>query len=107
MFTEIVDRGGLVGLNYFRKFIVEDGETETIDDLMRHVHHLLALGGEDVLALGSDFDGADIPDYLAGLEKVEHLRDTFISAGISPEITEKIFFENARRFFADYAGQTI
>ena len=37
---------------------------ESLDDLYRHVDHFLSLGAEKCLALGSDFDGADLPDYL-------------------------------------------
>ncbi len=35
----------------------------TFDDLSQHIEHWLDLGGERVLALGSDFDGCDpVPD---------------------------------------------
>ena len=89
----------LVGLNYYRYFIKEDGISKDIDDLLAHVRHFLSLGGEDILCCGSDFDGAEIPDYLNGLDRVENFRQALLDSGISPEITQKILFENARRFF--------
>ena len=91
--------GGLVGLNYYRYFIKEDGISKDIDDLLAHVRHFLSLGGEDILCCGSDFDGAEIPNYLNGLDRVENFRQALLDSGISPEITQKILFENARRFF--------
>lgn len=100
MFREIVRRGGLVGLNYYRAFIAPEGETEHIGDLLRHLHHFLDLGGEDVLALGSDFDGADMPPYLTGLDGVGNLIDAITASGVSQPVVEKIIYENARRFFA-------
>lgn len=101
-FCEIRDRGGLVGMNYYRSFITDGGHTERIEDLTAHIHHFLKLGGADTLALGSDFDGADIPDYINGLEKVSNLRTALLREGVSEEVVHKIFFENARRFFEKY-----
>ena len=47
------------GLNYCPAFLRDDSDvTEpTADDLCCHIEHWLDLGGEDVVALGSDFDG--------------------------------------------------
>lgn len=100
MFKEMVDRKGLVGLNYYKSFIRDDGEDGDIGDLMRHVHHFLELGGQDVLALGSDFDGADMPPYLDGLDKIENLVAALERSGLAPDVVEKILFGNASRFFA-------
>jgi microsomal dipeptidase-like Zn-dependent dipeptidase len=47
---EIFRRGGLIGFNLYRYFI---GETE--DALLKHLAHWLELGGENHVALGSDF----------------------------------------------------
>lgn len=101
-FCEIRDRGGLVGMNYYRSFITDDGVTNDIGDLIKHIKHFLALGGEDVIALGSDFDGADIPEYLNSLGKVENLAIALRDAGIEERIIHKIFFENADNFFRKY-----
>ncbi len=97
-FCEIRDRGGIVGLNYYRNFIVDGGETASISDLLKHVHHFLELGGENTIALGSDFDGADIPSYLNSVEKVDNLHDALLADGLGKELTEKILFGNAYNF---------
>lgn len=49
--------GGLVGVT-FVPYFVGAGDV-SIDDLMRHIDHILALGGENHLGLGSDFDGIE------------------------------------------------
>ncbi len=100
-FMEICRRGGLVGINYYKAFITDSGNTDTPNDLIRHILHFLELGGEDVIALGSDFDGADLPDYLKGVENMENFRESLIQAGISDKITQKIFFDNAVRFMEE------
>lgn len=104
MFKTIRDRGGIVGLNYYDNFIVEGGGSKSIDDLLRHVHHFLELGGEDTLALGSDYDGAEIPEYLDSMEKVEFLFEAMLKSGIPAGVVEKIQYKNANRFFQAYAG---
>lgn len=55
-----------------------------------------------MLALGSDFDGADLPPYLDSVERMEFLRESLIHSGISDKITQKIFFENAARFMEEH-----
>ena len=67
---EIARRGGLIGLNYFPPFLRDDGQQVELEDVYRHAAHLLELGMEDGLALGSDFDGADLPPCLDGCERV-------------------------------------
>lgn len=49
--------GGLVGITFVPMFV--GAGTVSIDDLMRHVDHVLELGGEDHLGIGSDFDGIE------------------------------------------------
>lgn len=70
-------------------FIVDGGETTSISDLLKHVHHFLELGGENTIALGSDFDGADIPGYLDSVEKVDNLYDALLADGLGKELAEK------------------
>jgi membrane dipeptidase len=48
---EIIDRGGVIGINFFREFISEDNPLVLVD----HVLHCLDLGGENALCFGSDF----------------------------------------------------
>lgn len=104
MFVQIANRGGIVGLNYCKRFIRDDGENGTVADLIRHAHHFLELGGEDTLALGSDFDGTDVPDYISGVEKLGFLAEAFEKSGISRAVTDKILFINAAKFFGNLAG---
>ncbi|REK76581.1 dipeptidase [Paenibacillus paeoniae] len=54
----IIESGGLIGITYVPPFVREKGDV-SIDDVLRHIEHICALGGEKHLALGSDFDGID------------------------------------------------
>ena len=105
-FRAIADAGGVVGINYFRGFISDrvtgfdapaDGEV-TFDELAAHVEHFLDLGGEDVIALGSDFDGSETPDWLDACEKVPAFHDR-IAERFGQALAERMFFANAHDFF--------
>ncbi|MFU0832506.1 MAG: Peptidase M19 [Oscillospiraceae bacterium] len=97
-FREIVQVGGLVGINFFEKFLSQ--EHATIEDIFRHIDHFLNLGGEKVVAMGSDFDGCKLVDGLRGLEDVDSLYDA-ICGEFGEEIADSIFYENAYRFFTE------
>lgn len=99
-FAEIRDRGGLVGLNYCPAFLRDDSDvTEpTADDLCRHIEHWLDLGGEDVVALGSDFDGTDLPTCISSAAKMPELQEVFVKR-FGESITCKLCADNALAFF--------
>lgn len=95
---EIADRGGIVGLNYCNHFISELHGDPTHDDMLRHVDHILEVAGDRVLALGSDYDGCDVPSWLEPCDRVSTLAD-LIAGQFGRDIAERVFFENARDFF--------
>ena len=97
---EMISRRCLIGLNYCIDFLQEDGKPE-LEDLLRHIDHFLELGGEDWLALGSDFDGADLPEFLRGPEQVVSVYDRLLERGYSRQLCDKLFCQNAMRFFEE------
>lgn len=99
-FRLIVQRDGLVGLNFCSRFIAED-ENVRYSQLAAHIKHFLKLGGEHTVALGSDYDGAEIPPWLAPAEKVSALYP-LIEKDFGKMLADKLFFENAFTFFKRY-----
>lgn len=95
---EMVKRGGLIGLNYCRNFLSDDGRGN-MEDLWRHVERFLELGAEKCLALGSDYDGADIHPDLDGVEKSLGIYDVLLERGLPEKTAGDILFGNAWRFF--------
>lgn len=101
MIREMVRRGCLIGLNYFVSFLRDGGEVTSLDDLYRHIVHFLELGASKNLALGSDFDGAALPDCLNTPQKAAEAYGYLLARGIGREQADGIFYQNARRFFAE------
>ena len=96
---EMAARRCLIGLNFYSPFLRPDGRPARLDDLYRHIAHFMELGAEDCLALGSDFDGADLPPCLDGPEKAAGLYPYLLDRGISPAVCDKLLFGNALAFF--------
>ena len=103
-FRCIAERRGLVGLNFFTGFLREDREHACMEDLLRHAEHFLDLGGEEVLALGSDFDGAEMPCDLPDCGALPALAGRLTEAfGVT--ISEKICYKNALDFWQRYDAE--
>lgn len=96
---EIAERSGIVGLNFYNAFLREDDAEATLDDVLRHVDHMLNVAGEGLLALGSDYDGSDVPRWLDPCDKVADLH-ALLAREFGAAIAERIFHGNAERFFA-------
>jgi len=60
----LVQANGLIGLTFVPYFL-QASRPAGIDDVLRHIEHVCALGGANHIAFGSDFDG--IETYTEGL----------------------------------------
>ena len=98
-FCEIARRGGVVGVNLYKYFLNGDGEHASVRDMARHIEHMLELGGENAVAMGSDFDGCDVMDGIKGIDDIPALYNALRAEGISESVLKKIFWQNARDFF--------
>ncbi len=96
---EMTARHCLIGLNYCSPFLRDDGQNAGPEDLLRHIEHLLDLGAADCLALGSDFDGSDLPPQLDSPAKAANLYDFLLNHGIPQPLADKILYRNALEFF--------
>ncbi len=91
---EIIDRGGIIGLNFYPPFL---GKGSVFEKIRENIEYLLLLGGEDCITFGSDFDGADMSADLDGIDKVGELYSYLLSFGFGEELLDKIFYRNAEK----------
>ena len=94
-FSEIVRRGGVVGLNLCAAHLGE----QSFEQFERHLSHFLDLGGENTVALGFDLDGTNLPRDWNGVAVCREIFDYLFGRGYSKELLLRLFFENARDFF--------
>ena len=97
MFKAILALGGIVGISFVPHHLSDSGDAST-QTVLQHIKHFLSLGGEDSLAIGSDFDGVDILPQ--GLENITQIGAfaKLLKQETSREIAEKILWQNAYRY---------
>ena len=89
--------GGVVGLNFAAAFLRADGRMLSdvpVDQMLRHLDYLLDKLGEDGVALGSDFDGADVPDDIGSVAGLPVLIDAMEKHGYGNRLVQKICHAN-------------
>ena len=88
---------GMVGLNYAVSFLRADGRKDAntpIETLIRHLDHLISHLGEDHVGLGSDFDGALIPNEIGSVAGLPKLVDGMKAHGFDAALIAKLCSEN-------------
>ncbi len=99
MIRALADRGGVMGLNFSPQFLTADcsNRNSRMEDLVRHVRHMIQVGGEDCAVIGTDFDGIDGCIELDRAEKMPRLFEALSQAGFTPRQIEKIAWKNGLR----------
>ena len=101
LIKKIAACGGVVGVNFCKKFL---GEGETYAQVLKHINHLIKIGGEDIIAFGSDFDGIPETPDLEDCTKMPLLIDYLTDNGLIPRVTEKLCYKNFARVFKEVCG---
>lgn len=93
----IKESDGIVGLNYAVAFLREDGANNKdtpIETMVRHIDYLVERLGIDRVALGSDFDGATIPNEIGDVSGNQKLIAALRERGYDEASLRKIGHEN-------------
>jgi membrane dipeptidase len=86
-----------VGLNFASGFLREDGRWSTdtpLEIMVRHLDHMLKVAGENCVALGSDFDGARIPEGIKDATGLPNLIEALRERQYGEKLIAKIASEN-------------
>lgn len=95
MFKALINNGGVTGMNFCRGFLGDEPDVETV---VKHIEHLMALGGENSIGIGSDFDGIGKgPEGLDGIEDIYKIADRLLELNYTEEQVEKIAYKNFLR----------
>ena len=91
----VIKNGGCIGINLYSKFLSEKGTCAGITDILRHIEHILSLGGENNIGFGSDFDGMDsLPNGIENVGDIHKIFDEMRRIGYSESLIKKISSEN-------------
>jgi membrane dipeptidase len=92
--------GGLVGIVFAAPFLRADGADDPdtpLAAIVEHVAYAAERIGVEHVALGSDFDGATIPDELGDAAGLPRLLDALRAAGFTEPELQAIAWDNWRR----------
>lgn len=93
----MAERRGLAGLNFGCQFLRRDGTKRPdtpVEDLIRHIDHLLARLGDHGVALGSDFDGAMMPEFMGNASGLPKLIAAMERAGYGEALIQRLLWDN-------------
>jgi membrane dipeptidase len=106
MIRLLASKGGVIGVNIVPGFLSSDiGSRESfIDDVARHVVHMISKGGIECVCIGTDFDGTGGSIELNEPAKVQLLFERLKKMGIREDALGKIAYRNATRVIKDCIG---
>lgn len=111
---QIIDRGGVIGLNLFGRFLTPPSENRraTIEDAVAHIEHVCEIAGSTRhVGLGSDMDGGfsavDLPVNLDRPTKLHALCDALAAKGWTTEDLNRFRWGNWSRVFAGMASKKL
>ncbi|XTR38486.1 dipeptidase [Paraclostridium tenue] len=100
MIKTLANLGGVTGINFCSAFIGYTPKT-MIKDMVNHIKHIRNIGGIDVIALGSDFDGIGCEVEIKDASEMGKLAMQLEREGFKTEEIEKIYHKNALRVIKD------
>ena len=97
----IADSGGVVGVMFHRGFLCRPGGPKDGRAVVEHLDHLIEVGGEDCVAIGTDYDGAvNPPTDLRSADTYPRLIQHMLDAGWTDDRVRKCLGENFLRSWA-------
>ncbi len=106
MIRGIAEHGGVVGVNYCPAFLKDKAESNvpnavSLNDVVRHIRHLIRVGGEECVGLGSDFDGTRLSFEMKDAGDLPLLEKKLCEERFTDEQIERIFYKNVMRVYRD------
>jgi membrane dipeptidase len=94
----IASRGGVVGIILHAGYLCSPARRACAADVVRHIEHVIAVGGEHAVAIGSDYDGFILPPSdLRTVTMLPRLTQAMLDAGHAPERILRVLGTNALR----------
>lgn len=98
---KIADCGGAIGVNFCYDFLGGGGGFESV---FLNLAHIIKVGGENVAALGSDFDGIPPSPQLESCREMPALFEYLSMRKIPARTLENLAYKNFYRVFKEIRG---
>ena len=102
LIREIAKQGGTVGINFYYQQLTKNNEA-AIDDIVRHICHVVEIGGIDCCAIGSDLDGMQqYPKNFKTSRDFPALFEALIKRGFTEADIYRIAYQNLRDYIVQF-----
>lgn len=102
MIKAVAERGGVIGLNYYGRFLDErQPEYASVSKIAEHARYLMNIGGKECPGLGSDFDGMDCELEMQDCSQLQKLVDELERQRFTGEEIENILSRNVLRVYKE------
>ncbi len=106
---DMADKGCISGVNFCSPFLHTHKDTAdygcTAERVVRHILHMIKIGGEDFPAIGTDYDGIDSLNLeMKNASYMSLLADEMQRKGLSEDQIEKVMYKNAFRVYKEILG---
>lgn len=105
MLRILAEHGGVTGLNFCPDFL-DEKDGCTVAAMVRHIQHIINVAGEDVMAIGTDFDGIRGDLEIPHTGKLGLLYDALAKSGMTARVIDKVFYGNAMRVLTEVLPET-
>jgi len=109
----IAETGGVIGLQFFSDVLASSADQHgTIDDLLRHIDHIVKVAGIDYVSLGPDFLEVNQSNkkkeyYIRGAKDITDLpeiKEDLATRGYTEEEIDKVMGKNILRVYKRILG---
>lgn len=93
----VAESSGIVGVNYHTGFLRADGSFDketSLAEIVKHARYMVERMGIDHVGLGSDFDGAIMPQDLKDAAGLPQLMEALADSGFDAAALEQIAYKN-------------
>lgn len=100
MIKALAEKGGVMGLNFAPDFLSSRKDKQSkINDMVKHILHIRNIGGSEILAIGTDFDGIHGKLEIGTPSDMPLLFDALLKAGLTQSELDNMKSANIMRVF--------
>lgn len=100
MIRALADKGGVMGINFCGDFLSAGGKS-TMEAMVRHMKHIVNVGGIQCLGLGTDFDGIGGKLELCDCSRMQRLAEEMERRGFTDKEVQAIFHGNVLNLYRE------
>jgi len=95
----LIKTNGFIGINFYPDFLCSGLAGSS--DILKHIEHMLSLGGENIIGFGADFDGIDKqPQGFTDCSIFSYIVDHMFKLGYSEELIQRITHKNLKIYLS-------